>query len=315
MKTKYFSATKSTLIYATIAFISIAMVSCGSYVSRSYYDRDGIYGSNQTTETPPAPNYSEQNNTYKNYFGSLQRNNNPEETFTDVESYSTTNDTVINSYSDNYNSYPSWGGNPTSSTINYYNNNWGWNLYGSNWMYGWGWNSWYGPNYGWGWNNWYNPYYGYGWHTPNYNYYNGYGPYNNYTYNPSRRGAHYNINTNRYGDRYLENRTDFNRNRKPVYNSGRVENTTTRTLNSDYNSNLRNRPNQRTEYNNRNNDTRDYTSPTRNTVPSRTENTNSTRPSSITNDNYTPRSYSPSPAGGSGGGTYGGGRSGGGGRR
>jgi hypothetical protein len=311
MKTKYFLFSKASLKYSLIIFISAMMVSCGSYVSQSYYDRDGIYGSTQTTESTYSNNRAEQNNQYKNYFGSLQSTDDSNQTFTDIESYATTNDTVINYNSESYTNYPGWGSNPTSSTINYYNNNWGWDYYGANWMLGWnwGWNSWYGPNYGWGWNNWYGPNYGWGWYTPYY----GSGYYNNYTYNPNRRGSNYDVNNNRYSGRYSENRTNFTGNRQSNYTTGRtIENSTRRAQSTSYDSTIRNNASQRTNNNSQYQNTREYN------TPSRATNTNNS-PSTTRNDNYSPRNYTPSAApsrnygGGNYGGGGGGGRSGGGG--
>ena len=87
MKTYYFSLKKNS-IYSLLGFMAIVASSCGSYQNSSYYDKDGVYGdidkpqnNNQNSQTSP------QNNQYKDYFSSLQNNDDTIETFTDVESY------------------------------------------------------------------------------------------------------------------------------------------------------------------------------------------------------------------------------------
>ena len=85
MKTSTLSFQNASLYYI-VGFLSILLTSCGSYQNSSYYDSDGIYGNRSNraveTETPNNPN-----NQYKDYFGSLQNNNQPVEIFTDVENY------------------------------------------------------------------------------------------------------------------------------------------------------------------------------------------------------------------------------------
>jgi hypothetical protein len=46
MKTNYFSSKKMS-IYSLFGLIMITTISCGSYQNKSYYDNDGIYGSNE----------------------------------------------------------------------------------------------------------------------------------------------------------------------------------------------------------------------------------------------------------------------------
>ena len=98
MKTYYFSLKKIS-IYSLLGFIAIAASSCGSYQNSSYYDRDGIYGgADKPQNDNQNPQVSQQNNQYKDYFGSLQNNNEGVETFTDVENYkSNYSDTQQNS--------------------------------------------------------------------------------------------------------------------------------------------------------------------------------------------------------------------------
>jgi len=139
MKTNLFFP-RHTLKYTLIGLISILLTSCGSYQNSSYYDSDGIYGnsSRETQNTPIIQNNP--NNQYKQYFSSLQNENTTTESFTDVDNYN--NQYNSNDYTDQ--DYPSWGSNPSSTTINIYSNPW----------IGYGY-----PYY----NDWYYPYYGYGW--------------------------------------------------------------------------------------------------------------------------------------------------------
>jgi hypothetical protein len=210
MKTNYFSSAKSISIYSIIGLISVVMASCGSYKNSSYYDKDGIYGSDESSKETKVVN--QDSDKYKEYFSSLREESQQEEVFTDVDTYSTYKDTVNINKNNNTESYSSgyagWGNNQQPINVTIYDNNWGWNNfgYGSSWNYGWnwnlGWNSWYGPSlgYGWGWNNWYGPNYGYyGWGYNNFyngyygNYYGGY--YNdNYSYSNGIRGRYRNDN-------------------------------------------------------------------------------------------------------------------------
>src|SRR6478672_2652908 len=131
MKTNYFFSKKLS-IYSLFGFVML-LVSCGSSKNTSY-DNDGIYGG-----TAPTKEVASSDNKYQEYFSDLNKEN--QEIFTDVESYSTTNDTVKRVVVENNNG---WGSNPSNVTINVYDNSWG---------YG-GWNNyWYGNN--WAWNNWY----------------------------------------------------------------------------------------------------------------------------------------------------------------
>ena len=177
MKTNTLS-TKNTSIYYIVGFFSMLLTSCGSYQNSSYYDSDGIYGntSNRTIEKENRNDRYNQNQ-YKEFFNSLQKDNQNNEIFTNVDDYSSY-DLDNNSDLSNDRSYPGWGSNPQSVSINYYNTGWAMNnWYGNNW-YGNGYygNNWYGNNWGWnygygwgmnigfGWNNWYgNNWYGNNW--------------------------------------------------------------------------------------------------------------------------------------------------------
>ena len=298
MKTFYFSRTNISILMLS-GILTLLATSCGSYQNTSYYDNDGVYGSSDNQK----PREVESNNSvyYKEYFSNLNKDN---EVFTNVDNYSSAQDSVQKQPEVVTNSnYAGWGSNSSDNiTINVYDNggwnNWGWNngWYGNNW--GWGWNNWYGPNWGWGWNNWYGPNWGLGWNNGNLGY--------NYAYSGGRR------NTNRLGSNYPGNASGGRGN---ISNGGR----NTRVFGSrDYNT-----PSTRSNYNSNNN--------IRSNNPPRTNyNNNNTTRSNYNNNNtirnYTPsstnsgtRSYSPSPSysspSSSGGGGFGGGRSGGGGGR
>lgn len=193
MKTNFF-LTKNSSIYSILGFFALLATSCGSYQNTSYYDNDGVYGS---AEKPRPEEGSKANSGYyKDYFSSLNKEN--QQVFTDVEKYSSYNDTLKKSNTNpnttevqNTTGYASWGSNPDNITVNIYNTGWGYNSwYGPNWgyyggYYGnyWGYNNWYGNYWGytpswawsWGWNSWYGPswygYYGYGYYPYGYGYY------------------------------------------------------------------------------------------------------------------------------------------------
>lgn len=164
---------------------SIALYSCGSYQNSSYYDNDGVYGADTSKKVV----YQEQTANTSKYaaqFQSMREEYTTNETFTDVNNYSTPIDTVKTKTQ----SYAGWGNNQSNVVVNVYNNSpyWGWGGYYNSW----GWNNWYGGyypynNWGWGWNNWYGGYYGYNWGWGWNNWYGGYygyyGPYNNWGWN------------------------------------------------------------------------------------------------------------------------------------
>lgn len=292
MKTNIFLP-RNTMLYTLIGFLSIMVTSCGSYQNSSYYDSDGIYGNTANTTVVSV----EQNNSgsrYKDYFGSLQSNDQPTEIFTDVDSYTNyenENDTIPKAYSN----YSGWGSYTDEVAINVYPSNWGLS-FGYGWgypYYGWGYSGYY-PYYGWGY-----PYYGWGYSGyygcgyPSYGY--GYG---NYSYNTSRRGSSY------------SNYVNSSRNNNSRYYSQNRTNT---------NSGTNNYANRRNSIYNRSTVVQNGNNASYNTTRTRVNtNTNSSR-----NDSYTPsRSYNPSSSSSgrsySGGGSSGGGggrSSGGGGRR
>lgn len=292
---------KNKALFTFFGFLSVLLSSCSSYQNSSYYDNDGIYGTADAPRTgKETPNNS--NNQYKDYFSSLQNDNQPTAIFTDVDTYNNyyeENDTLQNVNP----SYSSWGSNPREVSVTVYPSNWGLS-FGYGWGYpysGWGYSNYYGygyPNY-WGYSNYYGygyPYYGYnyGWNYPNYGY--GYST-RNYSYNSSRRGSYYN-NT---GNRYSQNQV----------NSGRVSNYNTYSRNSsDRNVPTFSRRNYSQNQTN-NSQTRTRTNTTRN------QNDTPTRSYTPSSNNSRNDSYSPSRSSGGGGSSSGGsGRSsGGGGRR
>ena len=139
MKTNIYPS-KSLLLSITL-FISLLMVSCGTYQNSSYYERDGIYGNSEVRNVERVPN-SNSNNHYQDYFSSLQDDNQSTEIFTDIDNYNSFNDT--NQVNDD--DYAGWGNNTaeTSINLNSYNSGFSFGLgYGYS-SYGWGY-----PYYGW----------------------------------------------------------------------------------------------------------------------------------------------------------------------
>jgi hypothetical protein len=179
-------------ILLLIPFSTLLFTACGSYQQSSYYDNDGIYGDTEPIYRPQENNSTSRNTVpqqqtttqqtttqnndavlYENYFGQKaqqyeQMLNNTEEVFTDIDGYTslTLQDSIdiatdINNRYEN--GYAGWGDNPSTTSINIYDNSWGWGWGGlgwNNWGWGLGWNNWgWGPgwnNWGWGlgWNNW-----------------------------------------------------------------------------------------------------------------------------------------------------------------
>jgi len=338
MKTNYFF-TKKMSIYSLFGLFALLTTSCGSYQNTSYYDNDGIYGGD---EKPKAKETSNANSSYyKEYFSSLNKEN--DQVFTDVENYSSYNDTIKKNETNdqNANSYTGWGSNTDNVTVNVYNSGWGYNnwytpswgyyaggYYGNYWGYnGWYGNSWmydgwYSPSWswGWGWNSWYGPswygYYGYGYNP--YGYYGNYWGWNNgnlghnYAYSGGRRNSNFIADGN--GGGYISNRrtsvsggrSSFNGTRNPNSISPRST-----SINRDYQTS---NPRSYTPASSSSSSPRSYTpSSPRSYTPSTPSSTSTSTPRS-----YTPptRSYTPSSYGGSsgGGGSYGGSSGGGGGR-
>jgi hypothetical protein len=296
MKTNIFFS-RNTTLYSLIGFLSVLVTSCGSYQNSSYYDTDGIYGNT------PREAQNASNNRYKEYFSSLQTEN-------------STNDTIQNIEQ----GYPSWGSNPSTTSINVYTNPWnmgfgmgwgngfGWGdpFFGMGWGNGFGW----GGGFGWGWGypvwGWGNPGWGWGWGNLGWGY-PAYGFNNNYSYNSSRRGSSYSNGV--YGNnRYSQSATNSNRRGTNYTDYGRSSN----------NNDTRNSSSFMTrDYStSQNNSSRTRTNTNTNTNSSRGQNYAPTRSySSPSSNSY----YSGGRSSGGGGGSYSGGSGrstgGGGGRR
>ena len=340
MKTNTLSITNTSLFYF-VGILSIIFTSCGSYQNSSYYDSDGIYGSRSNRAVLNDSQERQYNNDkYKDYFGSLQNDNQTEEIFTNVDNYNSYNVDVQDQRNDNA-GYPGWGSNPQGISINIYDNNWGMNNWGYNGGYGWNMNNWgYNNGFGWGmnnwgwnggfgWNNWYGnnwgPTVGFGWNSWYGN--NWYG--NNWGYNNYRSDRSYARNEGRRGSSSF---TDSNGNARNSGTFNRAENTTIsrRAVNSNssrdanFNRNSFDRSARTTPIFSRTQSQTRYDSqnaPRRgNTNNGRIERNTQSRPQSNTNNsrNYTPsrndnssRNYTPSSSGrsSSGNNSGGGGRS------
>ncbi len=319
MKTNYFSLAKFTSFFYFIFGFSLVLVSCGSYKNSTYYDRDGIYGSDENENKNSDKNVDK----YRNYYSTLRERNEQEQVFTDVENYSSIQDSIYNQTGTEKSSYSGWGNNQQPINVTIYDNNWGWNNWGYNslWNYGWnwnfGWNSWYGPNigWGWGWNNWWGPNFGvYGWGINNFN-----NPYY-YSYTNGIRGGR---SSGRFSERY-----DFGRsgiaNTRDNSSVGRRNNVSNGYRNSDSRSASSLNPIRSNDENPRSisNNPRNYT-PSRSDVSTPRIESDSprsyspvrTEPSRPRSESTSTRSYSPSSNGGFGGGGGRSGGSGGGGRR
>ncbi|RZJ61791.1 MAG: hypothetical protein EOO45_23010, partial [Flavobacterium sp.] len=143
MKTNY-SPLRKISLYSILGILGVAVSSCGSYQNTSSYENDPIYGSSangnrgyqyndgQVTQYRDG-DVSGQNMNYKAYFQSLE-NQYPATSFTDVDEYSTYNDTVV--VVENYNN-AGWGEGSDNVTVNVYDNG----GYGYNNFYG-GWGGW-----------------------------------------------------------------------------------------------------------------------------------------------------------------------------
>jgi hypothetical protein len=252
MKTTIFPSL-NTAFCSIIGFFSFLATSCGSYQNSSYYDSDGIYGNTNIGNTEKIAQKNPSNH-YKEYFNSLQNENQPTEIFTDINKYSDSNSSNDTDQRINQ-GYAGWGNNSGKTTVNIYTNpnpwntslGFGWGFPTYIWGYDYGWNY---PFYGWsyssfGWNypyyRWSYPYsYGY-YDYPYYNYpYYNYAHYHNstYSYNNSRRGSSYSnsgsVNRNYDSGRYAPNNTtvhseaNYSNSRSTVTNTS--ENRTTPTF-------------------------------------------------------------------------------------
>ena len=62
-----------------IGLLSLLLASCGSYQNSSYHDNDGVYGNSSNSYVQSNSNGT--NNQYKEYFRSMQDDNQPTEIF------------------------------------------------------------------------------------------------------------------------------------------------------------------------------------------------------------------------------------------
>ncbi|HKO76983.1 MAG TPA: hypothetical protein VJU52_07180 [Flavobacterium sp.] len=267
--------TRKTPLYFLIGFLGLVVTSCGSYQNSSYYDNDGVYGTNGEKIVIKDNQPNSASVQYKQYFSSLQSTGGSGEIFTDVNSYGNNYNAENDSIQAPSTGYPSWGSSPQETTVVVYPDSywsigfgWGYPYYGYGYgypYYGWGY-----PYYGWG-------YPGYGWGYPGYGcgypgY--GYGVATPYAYNYSRRGSS-------YGGNY--NNSIYNNNRVSSYSRNGVT-----SRNSTYNRNSTSISRQSPTFTNRNSSTtsRNYTQ-----NQSRSSYTQSRSNSS---SNYQRSSYTPS---------------------
>lgn len=313
-----------------LGLLSLLLASCGSYQNSSYHDNDGVYGNSSSNR------YVQQstgtNNQYKDYFRSLQDDNQPTEIFTDVDNY--TNYAENDSTQTASVGYPAWGSSNSEVSVNVYSDpTWSFGFGMGYPYYGWGYGGYWGwgyPGYwggGWG----YPSYWGPGWGYPGY-WGGGYYGYNNYNYSYGRRGS-----AAYYGNRNYASNRNYTSNRG--YTSNRNYTTNRNTYNSNRNYTTNRSSNGYSDFRRSSTVNRGTSSPT---FTNRRANTNSVdynagrrsynnSSNTTTNRSYTPsnnsnssRSYTPSSpsrsmnSGGgsmrsSGGGGGGGMRSGGGG--
>jgi hypothetical protein len=305
--------TRKAPLYFLIGLLCALLTSCGSYQNSSYYDNDGVYGTNGEKIVIKDNQPSSASVQYKQYFSSLQSTGGSGEIFTDVNSYGTNYDTENDSIQAPTTGYASWGSSPQESTVTVYPDSywsigfgfgWGYPYYG----YGYGY-----PYYGYGWGY---PYYGYGYPYYGYGYPGygcgypgyGYGVATPYAYNYSRRGSS-------YGGNY--NNSIYTNSRSNTYTRNGVTSRNTYTRNG---SNSVNRTAPTFTNRNSNTSSRSYTqnqsrssySQSRYNSPSQSSQRSSYTPSS---NSYRSSGSSMSSGGGyrtSGGGVGGGGRSSGG---
>ena len=91
MKTIFLNS-KNISLYSILGLFAFVVSSCGSYQNSSYYDNDGIYGSNSQNQNQTQRYQSNSSGKYQEYFSSL--NNQQNQVFTDVDKYSSYNDTI-----------------------------------------------------------------------------------------------------------------------------------------------------------------------------------------------------------------------------
>lgn len=216
MKTSISLRQNSSHFYA-IGLLSFLLASCGSYQNTSYHDNDGVYGGSPRTYAQT--NTTNANNQYKDYFKSLQDDNQPTEIFTDVDSYG--NYAEDDSTQTASTAYPAWGSATSDVSVNVYSD--------PSWSLGFGFGFGY-PYYGYGGYWGYPGYWGPGWGYPSWGYPGYWGPgygYNNYSYNYGRRGSaayyggrNYASNRNYTSSRNFSTNRNYSTNRDYTTNRG-----------------------------------------------------------------------------------------------
>ena len=107
----YYQFTLKKATFSLLGLLAITATSCGSYQNVSYYDNDGVYGSDNTyiqNENRNNNQNTEQSNRYAQQFRSMRDDF---VIFTDVDNYSSTvQDTVVTIYRNEYgnNNYAGW---------------------------------------------------------------------------------------------------------------------------------------------------------------------------------------------------------------
>mgnify|MGYP006081675141 CR=1 FL=1 len=295
---------KSNYILLFSIFFIVFTSSCTIY--QNVPDDDGIYSSERRVIVTNSQEYIDYENNY--FTKELERidNINGTDILTDVETYSSVNDTIQNSLNsiNNYNPNSAWGNEDNDNVvinINLNNNDYGWgtdwNLYNpfySNYGY---FNSWYGRSWRLGWRNRWNNYFwgGYGFFN---NPYNNFGPYNPYNYGMNGYGfsnwdyyygsgfAYNGFRNQYYGRRVANNNISNRRNQSStsrrlnsfVNNANRESTKRVKTSSSNYsrkkvtgaNNSSRVSNTATTRSNNRsNNKTSSRSQPTRRSTPSR----------------------------------------------
>lgn len=195
-----------------LLIVTVGLSSCTIY--QNIPDEDGIYANrrkkskvvvverNDNTNRPVATtNRNTGSNTFTRELERIDRINGTD-ILTDIENYSSFNDTIINE-TDSIYTPKSWGNSETNDVvvnINITPNNFGWGYWDPwtfdpyfNWGWnGWGWNSWAWNGWGWGFGVYPRWGFGWGWNGPYVNAFGG--------YHPFYHGLYWRRNRFRFGD-------------------------------------------------------------------------------------------------------------------
>ena len=300
MKSNYLKRPIST--YLLPLFILVFASSCTIY--QNVPDEDGIYSYEKKERRVIVANSNEHKEYESNYFTKeLERidNINGTDIFTDIEIYSSYNDSIPNatdSISD-YNPNSAWGYNDNNEdvviNINLNNNGFGWgnnwNLYDPYFSYS-NFNPWFGRPWGLGWGNRYSPgFYWAGFRAFNNPFFNPFGPYHPFYHGlAGYRSARWrNLNGGFYGN------GNFNYGRRTGYASTYNRRTTSASSRNSITTSRRNsstttRRRTPTFTNNRNSRTRNTSNTTRRRVTNSTSRNSNTRITSRRNTRSNSRS-------------------------